>query len=403
MRKARFSTPRTDSEFVKRLLADRDPVVAYTLFDAAGHCESRDEIGPQALEQYIRLHNEYDAVLQDWVAGCLRTSALPSIQELNYQHGYNSTAALDWSILKKHLGKNEKSGIQTPLPSVNKHLGTGIKEITVVSGGEMSGKTTLCLQTLINAQLSDPRLGSLIFSLDQSKTRTLQRLWRIATGLPISTVSPEIGEDSIDQDRWQKAEAEFLKNTLSRMRIVERSNLTDTQAFTWREIATKHEELARDADVDRVVVLIDMIQSMSDIHTSGTQNDADEYCLGMIQEYIAWSRTRDCPEGATVLLTSEVRKDRREWRNDNLKGSARLRSTPSNILHLEPLPGSPQKGAVVGRILHIGKSRDGAAGEAIELDFHHIDGRFRERTVSSPRRTTASSFTRRPRNQKRRN
>jgi hypothetical protein len=79
-----------------------------------------------------------------------------------------------------------------------------------------------------------------------------------------------------------------------------------------------------------------------------------------------------------VIVTSEIRKvDRTELTANDLRGAARLGSTPSNIILLWPTVNTNQIGNVVPRTLKIAKSRNGDEG-FLQVQFHHKICKFTE-------------------------
>ena len=78
---------------------------------------------------------------------------------------------------------------------------------------------------------------------------------------------------------------------------------------------------------------------------------------------------------------------------NDLRGSARLGSVPTNILLLWPPENTQQYANVVPRVLKVAKSRSGSKG-IMQIEFHHKICRFAEvppAAASSPSQISRST------------
>lgn len=337
-----------------------------------------DRLIDSALRSYVESSFAFEEVLDEWLPIEFKHAAEKAVAYQKYHEGSNATASDDWDVFRSKPIKSYVrivSGIQT----LDAALGGGLNGITVVGGDEGSGKTSFCLHAMVAALRDDPQLGCEFYTLDLPKQKLLEKLFSLVAGLPSAVLRmPSDDRTDVQNNQIDEAERELKDELLPRIRFVEKSNLDVSQRVELETLATNHNFFCKNTNVERHLKIIDLFQSLSEIGATGNANEVDETCLALIQQFVAWSRTSKCPDGAAFLLTSEIRKDRIELTNDDLRGSARLGSTPDNILLLWRTPRAKQTGDTVRRTLKVGKSRDGDAGTIIELEFQHRIGQMTE-------------------------
>lgn len=384
--------PLSRPQRLRDILKYTDPILSYTIAEMIRDTDLRKAHADRALSTYVGRSEDYDAVLGETIPEKLRKAAAPRIAKRKYRDGTNATASDDWDVFVKDFCE-QKAGLPTGLKALDDALGGGINDLSVISGNEASGKTTLALMIMVAALRADPRLGCVFYTIDQSKRQTLKKFFAHVAGVSPAflKLTPEERPAEVNQ-QIDEAEIELRERLLPRIKFVEKSNLPVDAPLTLNTLIAFDSLLCGSADVDRVLVIVDLFQSLAELSQEGTANEADEYCLALIQRFMEWSRTDDCPEGSPVILTSEVRKvDRVELTNNDLRGSARLGSTPVNILHLWPTKDTNQTGDIVPRTLLVGKSRNGEQGRILHLNFHHKIATFSEAADKAYRSRKSSS------------
>jgi hypothetical protein len=372
-----------------------DPVLRYCIVSHADSAAILQENKKDARQSYLVFPDSYDFVLGSFLPAEFRSGLAPTVAMNKYRHGTNATARDDWGAFLT-LFDDRVEGLTTGLSKLDELLGGGFSGLTLVGANEGDGKTSLLLSMVVAALRADPQRACLFYTIDQSKRNTFARLYSLVTGCDRKTLllPPEQLPAELNR-QIEDGLAELEDDLLRRMRFIEKSNLPPREPITVDTLSGDYFQLGNNSGASRGMLAIDMFQSL-DRFPDGLADDngRDDYRLGIIRSFMAGTASFSCPDGFPVIATSEVRKvDRNELTANDLRGSARLGSIPSNILLLWPPDGTDQYAAVVPRVLKVVKSRPGNKG-ILQIEFHHTICRFTEVAVaktSSPRRATAST------------
>ena len=356
-----------------------DPVFAEVIASRRGLPKLHEKVEDRAFEAYAKYSEEYDLVLRDLIPESLKTETADAIARQKYLSGTYATARGDW---RAFLANSDPPflAFTTGLPQLDEALGGGISRLTMIGANEGDGKTSLMLNIIVSALRADEDLDCLIYTIDQSKNATLSQLRSLATGCDRRTLDlPATDRSAAVNRQIKEGIAELEDALLPRIRLIEKSNLSLHEPVTDATFHQHYEKLRYASQATRGMLAIDLFQSMDRFPEKvATDNDRDDFRLEMLRRFMDKNRTEDCPEGIPIIVTSEIRKvERQALTSNDLRGSARLGSFPTNILLLWPPEGTDQHADVVPRVVRVAKSRRGDKS-VLRMQFHHKICRFIE-------------------------
>jgi replicative DNA helicase len=361
----------------KDTLDNGDPVFAWTVLHILANRQPSQTIIDNAREWYTAGAEVYDLILDDAIPPMLREMCSANLANRRFRDGSHATAKQDWDALR-HTLQETKAGLTTGLPMVDRLLGGGFSDVTVIGADEGDGKTSFALHAVIAAMRANEDLGCLYFVLDEPKQDTLKKLYSLATEKDFATLDlPERRRSDEDNTRIKQGEAELTSRLLPRMKFLEGPNLEPV--FDCDRLLRWYSRFQRDAGFKRGVLVVDMFQSLSMLPDGiGTENERDEYRLDVLQKFRLATRSTAEPKGVPIIATSEVRKSTTTaLKTNDLRGSARIGSVPAKIILLWPPEQSEQSGPVVNRVLRVAKARGGHEG-TLTVQFHHMICKFTE-------------------------
>ena len=337
-----------------------------------------------ALDQYIKLPDEYDQVLGDFIPTTFQHRGRGIVAAHHFDRGTNRTAADDWPVYRSRLLKRRGKpllGYSTGLPTVDVALG-GLQGLSFLGGGAGVGKTSFAMFMAVNALRKRKDLGVLFYSLDMPKTVLLDRLLCLEAEIDYADLVGNTA-GTATQAKIDAAEQCLLTDVLPRLRIVEELEVKENEPV-WRCIVDDIERLMSCPDIEEVLTIVDYFQLIPVPANVNGGLDADSYRIQVLQRVQIWTaheRAASRLAGPGNLRGAERRVGPKRTFLGRSDGQRRLGYAAESVLLLET-PNDGPEGKVVPVRLKIEKGRDGAVRSKIDLLFEHARYRFREAPVA---------------------
>jgi replicative DNA helicase len=356
-----------------------DPVLHCVLCELdrnepAGHASSL------ALSELAHRFEDYQTILGNLIPDWLVNAAQRKRSATAFDLGTNNTLLEDRDEYLQRLTKTDSCGVfPTGLWSVDEAMKGGLHGLTILLGDKGVGKTAFAVNCALSALRADPSAAVLLYSLDFSKRRAMDRLASCLLHVPTAELTNEAVRSrvasEIDDNLWRRTrirERDFSWVMDHSQGTAERPGLTATT------IDQDARVLLRQPGVSRVLIIIDLFQKMV-LPSSLLPGDADQFRLDAID--LAAQRLRqsygdDC---VAFLIITEMRKREAARRKDiptrdDIKGDGRIPSDADNVLILAPTRDISSDESEV--LLRIDKGRDGVVRGDHHLRFLHRVNRF---------------------------
>lgn len=356
-----------------------DPVTKCVLADLQGSEVSYD-LQFIAVATLCDKLEDYQAVFGDLIPTWLKNTVLQKRSATAFDQGTNQNLRDDLGEYLRRLERSESRGVfPTGLYSVDDAMCGGIHGLTVLLGDKGVGKTAFAVNCIVNALQQDPTVAVLIYALDLSKRRIMDRL--ASCHLGVSTA--ELNKDSVRHRIASEIDESFWHRIRVRERDFrwERDHSGEDAArrgLTSQMIIQDATMLLRQPGVRRVLVIIDLFQKTV-LPSTVQPSDADQYRLDAIDESAQTLRRLGGDDCVGFLVISEMRKREATRKKeiptkDDIKGDGRIPSDADNVLILAPSKEISSDESEL--ILRIDKGRDGVTRGDHRLRFLHRMNRF---------------------------
>lgn len=377
----------------------KDPMLCFLVATEARQEQLASSFQRSAWNCYQQNFVAYDAVFEQLIPATWSDCAQSIQREQDYMSGRNNTAHGDWDqfqvILSQQAAQDSFTlGPSTGLPRLDEHLG-GVWGTTIIGGDRGVGKTSLMIQMAMSVLRTDPTTAVMFGSLDMDKTQLYKRLMCNLSGVPFRNLMLTNKSDC-DKQLLETANAE-LPGLLRRLQVIERTSSLKRDGLTLEFIVERYSQLMKSSGATKFYVFLDLFQRIDCPPELQNDADRDHYRLDLLRNVKRMSRTETQPDGAGVVISSEIRKgdsSRTQLGHDDLLGAGRMSSDADNILLLWPkLRPGDQPGDVAEMVLRIEKGRDGVQRGDIPLRFAHTRTRFSDSaptTAEQGRRTSTA-------------
>jgi hypothetical protein len=362
----------------------RDPVLICAIARIEGLEEPFEELFDEAFERFRCRPFAY----RDAFGALLPKEFADIAKRIDYSKGRNATAADDFPAFRERLDSQRALvanrgllGMPTGLPKLDEAL-CGFRGITFLCAPKGAGKTTLMLSAALATLRRCDDVAVLILSFDESKDRIYQRLLCLEAGISYRQLQ---NPDPEAQGRLDQAEQRLLP-LLARMRIVERrirypareehsEEVLKHQGYDLKALREDLDSLESATDTDNLLLCVDLFQKWPSPDDVAIGADEDRFRLDVLDRLRRESFSLERPDGFSMLVLSEVRKDAPgELEINDLKGDGRMTSDADCVLLMYPASDRPDpKAKSVPMTIQIAKGRDGVdrVDVPVWFDFRH--------------------------------
>lgn len=358
-----------------------EPHDAVLFFLVATHTELNllaDDFFDRALASYIAKRDAYDSIFKNLVPTRLRDRADDEMSRSSRRR--KAVAANGWLPCDELFGitceDQAPAYVATGLPKLDQAF-QGWQGLTVIGGDRGTGKTTLMLWSARAALSSDPGMLVVFYSLDMSRSMLQRRLTCMEANVDFRVLNGKSRTPEVIR-QLEAAHAKLCEEVYPRLCIVERSNISDSAGLTIESLMGLLGWFREQIDgAERVMFMFDLFQRIT-TPASISPVDADNYRLDLQQQLRVATRSPAQPEGAPIIVSSEIRKvDRRMLSHDDLLGTSRLSSDADAILLMWSTRNIDGKECLVEPLtVRIDKGRDGVRRVDIPLWFAHTRCQF---------------------------
>ena len=272
-------------------------------------------------------------------------------ERVAYRDGLNGTAQADFHVFLERLvqqrGVVHARRVLVGLPTGLKKLDdatSGLSGITYLAGPKGVGKTMLMLSAIRSTLRQCSDVAVVVLSFDEPKDRQYQRLLCIEAGCSLRQLLTP-GEEA---QRVVVRATRDLSSSIARLRIVERrvrysvpSEYTDEPrrnlGYDLQSLWSEWQTVERWSQAKHCLICIDLIQKWPYPDNVNPGADADHWRLDILDQIRQMSCGRSRPDGFSILVLSEIRKDTASQLTiDDLKGDGRIASDADCVLLMYP-------------------------------------------------------------------
>jgi hypothetical protein len=358
---------------------EMDPVFGFVVAGLKNNEQQLTFWHDQAITAYRPKRKDYDSLFAELIPQAFRDEVDHVEQYDAFVAGTNPTAGDDFKIYMERLHARRRgsmSGVSTGLASLDRILGGGLRGINFLGGCPGVGKTTLALDIMCRSLDADPKLATLMYSMDMPKDFIYDRLLCREAGVDYAELMS--GGDATDAVGAKlDAAGQRIGKLMRRIRVVDEPLMSE-------QFVPLASELLTAARASRFLVIVDYLQLVP-VKKGLVGEEADRYRLRKLQHLQARTRYPGYPLGGSFLVISELRKadfSSEELLMEDLLGSARLAYGADTILLLHGSAAADHSIDAVQVSLKLAKGRDGTTRTTIPLVFEHRVCRFREPTAN---------------------
>jgi hypothetical protein len=197
---------------INDFLINCDPVLSCCVLHALTTRKPCDGLFDNAKTSYTAFTEVYDLILGDAVPPALREACASQLASRRFNDGSHATALQDWDVCRHGITKT-KGGLTTGLPTVDRMLGGGFSDVTVIGADEGDGKTSFALRAVTAAMRANEDLGCLFLALDEPKQDIFKKLFSFITEVDFATIElPDDQRSEEDNARIKRGEAELTSS-----------------------------------------------------------------------------------------------------------------------------------------------------------------------------------------------